>query len=66
MYNGGILRIILAYLDAGTGSLLLQALLGGLAGLGVLYKTLRQRVSRRNKNGGSANAEPSSDELISD
>lgn len=40
------MALILAYLDAGTGSLLLQAVLGGLAGIGVLYKTLKQRVSR--------------------
>ena len=60
------MKIILAYLDAGTGSLLLQAFLGGLAGLGVLYNTLRQRVSRRNKDHGSANPEPSPVEPIND
>lgn len=36
---------ILAYLDAGTGSLLLQALLGGLAGLGVAFRAVRARMS---------------------
>ena len=33
-----------AYLDAGTGSLLLQALLGGLAGLAYVGKLYWQRI----------------------
>ena len=43
---------ILAYLDAGSGSLIIQAVLGGLAGLVVLFKTLRQRIARANNRAG--------------
>jgi len=38
----------LAYLDAGTGSLILQAILGGIAGFGVALKVWRnKRLLRR-------------------
>lgn len=37
--------MIFAYLDAGSGSLLLQALLGGLAGIAVAFKAWRARIS---------------------
>jgi hypothetical protein len=39
--------MIFAYIDPGTGSLLLQAVLGGLAGVGVFFRTLRHRYLRR-------------------
>lgn len=39
--------MIFGYLDAGSGSLLLQAILGGVAGLGVAFKAWRGRFSRR-------------------
>lgn len=39
--------MILGYLDAGSGSLLLQAILGGVAGLGVAFKAWRARLNRR-------------------
>ena len=39
--------MIFAYIDPGTGSLLLQAVLGGLAGVGVFLRTLRHRYLRR-------------------
>lgn len=35
--------MILAYLDPGSGSLILQAVLGGVAGLGVAAKAMRNR-----------------------
>ncbi|MGH9195543.1 MAG: hypothetical protein ACRD1T_07375 [Acidimicrobiia bacterium] len=38
---------LLAYIDPGTGSILLQALLGGLAGLAVFFKTTGRRLFRR-------------------
>jgi hypothetical protein len=38
---------LFAYLDAGTGSILLQALMGGFAGLVVLSKLAWQSVCRR-------------------
>lgn len=38
--------MIFGYLDAGSGSLLLQALIGGLAGLGVAYKAMRMKFAR--------------------
>jgi hypothetical protein len=39
----------IAYLDAGTGSMLIQAILGGTAGLIVFLKTTGRRFFRRNK-----------------
>ena len=39
--------MIFGYLDPGTGSLLLQAVVGGLAGIGVAYKAWRSKLSRR-------------------
>ena len=39
--------IMLAYLDGGTGSLILQAILGGTAGMAVAWKTFRDRLRRR-------------------
>jgi hypothetical protein len=41
--------MILGYLDAGSGSLLLQAILGGVAGLSVAFKAWRSRLNRRRK-----------------
>lgn len=38
--------MIFGYLDAGSGSLLLQAVIGGLAGIGVAYKAMRMKYSR--------------------
>jgi hypothetical protein len=38
----------LAYLDAGTGSLIVQTVLGGAAGLAVLFKTSGRRLFKRN------------------
>ena len=38
--------MIFGYLDPGTGSLILQALIGGLAGIGVAIKALRSRYRR--------------------
>ncbi|CAN5801606.1 MAG: hypothetical protein LC739_11560 [Actinobacteria bacterium] len=39
--------MIFAYIDPGTGSLLVQALLGGIAGLAVYLKTTGRRLFRR-------------------
>jgi hypothetical protein len=36
-----------AYLDAGSGSLILQAVLGGIAGMVVAYKAWRARMRGR-------------------
>lgn len=44
------MKMIFAYIDPGTGSLLLQAILGGVAGLAVFFKTTGRRLFRRNKN----------------
>lgn len=38
-----------AYLDPGTGTLIVQALLGGTAGVAVLFKTKRSRLAKKNK-----------------
>ncbi len=40
-------RFTFAYLDPGTSSMLLQALLGGAAGLAVYLKTKGRRIFRR-------------------
>ena len=36
--------MIFAYLDAGSGSLILQAILGGLAGIAVAFKAWKARM----------------------
>jgi len=41
--------MIFAYLDPGTGSLILQAVVGGLAGIGVAWKAWRSKVGRGGK-----------------
>ena len=38
-----------SYLDPGTGTLIVQALLGGTAGVAVLLKTKRSRLAKKNK-----------------
>ncbi len=38
--------LIVGYLDAGTGSLILQTVLGGAAGLAVFFKTAGRRFFR--------------------
>jgi len=38
-----------AYLDPGTGTIIVQAILGGTAGVAVLMKTTRGRFSRKKK-----------------
>jgi hypothetical protein len=43
----------LGYLDAGTGSLILQTVLGGAAGVAVLLKTSGRRLFTRSNKGGS-------------
>lgn len=37
--------MILGYLDAGTGSLIVQAILGGVAGIAVAFKAWRARLT---------------------
>jgi hypothetical protein len=37
-------QVVLAYLDPGSGSMLLQALLGGIAGLAVAFKMFGRRI----------------------
>jgi hypothetical protein len=49
--------MIFGYLDAGSGSLLLQALIGGLAGIGVAYKAMRMKLARRNLEADAAEGE---------
>jgi hypothetical protein len=40
------MRSVLGYLDAGTGSMLMQALAGGLAGVAVVGKLYWRRIKR--------------------
>ncbi len=56
----------LAYLDAGTGSMLVQAILGGAAGLIVFLKATGRRLFRRQPatgDSGTLQKEPSSTEV---
>jgi hypothetical protein len=41
--------MLFAYLDAGSGSLLLQAILGGLAGVAVAAKAWKARLTGRRR-----------------
>lgn len=50
--------MIFAYLDPGSGSLILQAVLGGVAGIGVAARAMRNRWKAR----GSDNEEPTETE----
>ena len=55
---------VLGYLDPGTGSVLLQALLGGLAGLAVTFKLFGRRILdffRIGRSSSKDTAEPVSD-----
>ena len=53
-----------SYLDPGTGTLIVQALLGGTAGVVVLFKTKRSRLATKNKpvEAGQASGQGESDE----
>ncbi|MBW2472530.1 MAG: hypothetical protein JRE18_10665 [Deltaproteobacteria bacterium] len=55
--------MIFAYLDAGTGSLILQALLGGIAGVVVAAKAWKARMlGKKAGDAPAAETEPTSDE----
>lgn len=54
--------MIFAYLDPGSGSLILQAVLGGAAGLGVAAKAMRSRWRRRKDGNGGEPEEGSVEE----
>ena len=43
------MRVVIAYLDPGTGSLVVQAVLGGVAGAVVFFKVMGRRVLRRGR-----------------
>lgn len=40
------MRLVVGYLDAGTGSLIMQALAGGVAGVAVVGKLYWRRIKR--------------------
>jgi hypothetical protein len=50
---------VIAYLDAGTGSMLLQMLVGGIAAVGVTAKLYWRRIKSTFSRGGSEPAPPS-------
>lgn len=54
--------MIFGYLDPGTGSLILQAVVGGLAGIGVAWKAWRSKL----RGGKKAEAEPAETEAAED
>ncbi len=43
------MRVVIAYLDPGTGSLVVQVVLGGVAGAVVFFKVMGRRVMRRGR-----------------
>jgi hypothetical protein len=49
--------MILGYLDAGTGSLILQTVLGGAAGVAVLLKSTGRRFFKRGSSDETATAD---------
>ena len=51
--------MIFGYLDAGSGSLILQAILGGAAGIWVAFKAWKARITGKET---MAEAQPGSDE----
>lgn len=51
-----------AYLDAGSGSLILQAVLGGIAGVVVAARAWKARLMGRKGNGSAEESESTSDE----
>jgi hypothetical protein len=46
VFSGGVIVFVLGYLDAGTGSLLLQLLAGGIAGMAVFARYRWQTLKR--------------------
>lgn len=56
--------MIFAYLDPGSGSLILQAVLGGVAGLGVAAKAMRNRWRARSVSEEDTPTAESADEPI--
>ncbi len=54
--------MIFGYLDAGSGSLILQAVIAGAAGIGVAFKAMRMRMAR----GGNAPSEVEATEAVED
>lgn len=55
--------MIFGYLDPGTGSLILQAVVGGLAGIGVAYKAWRSKLGR---GGNKPDPDPGDGEAVED
>jgi hypothetical protein len=45
------IQIVVGYIDSGTGGVILQMLLGGIAGLGVLIKMRWQSIRTRFRRG---------------
>lgn len=52
---------VLAYLDPGTGGLIVQAVLGGVAGIAVAAKAYGRRFTRRKGSAGEEQAVPESE-----
>ena len=58
----GWIRMIFGYLDAGSGSLILQAILGGAAGILVAFKAWKARLMGKRAVADSSDVESGSDE----
>lgn len=61
-----MLKLTFAYLDAGTGALLLAALTGGVAGLKMYLSSLRAKYVGRRRLRGRGDDEESGEERRSD
>lgn len=59
-------HMILAYLDPGSGSLILQAVLGGVAGLGVAAKAMRNRWRSRSADEHTSNEDADEEAVPAD
>ncbi len=59
------MRFVLAYLDPGSGSLIVQVLLGGAAGVAVMMKTMGRRWFKRDQEQG-AEAEEADPEALAE
>lgn len=60
-HKGTVLKI-LAYLEPGTGSLIIQAVLGGIAGIVVFFKAWKARIMSRRVVAAAGDTEPPTDE----
>ena len=57
---------MISYLDAGTGSMIVTAIAGGVAGIGVAFKMGMRRIKAKFGGSSDSDSDSSSDESSSD